>query len=332
MELVPNKEVDNICNDAEKSVRKHLASWKEELGKRREWDQVTVKFTDESDVAANVIRYSSGLSQIYIGRPFVKRTIRLVHDCWSQFVQSKTNDCKWVCRKISEYAVLIIYYHEFSHIVRGHLYELASRSITPTAKFCWSESSFEPPKNCIRICRWMERDADVIAADLFTMFTLLEMFRDVEISIRQRYASLCLAAAATVFIQLEQFCRTQVNAVVIHDAPHLRWLTYIEAMGGSLARELKLKDDDLFGAVSIVFKEIVKITDQQKLPAPLWGIADLGQFRKTTLKHTGLIKRYMINEDKYLGDRSSFLPDVGIGEVDSAQSIDLAIRRLKGRS
>ena len=325
---VPSK-FSNICASIESEVRDHLESWKAPFGERRQWDSITIKFVDDPDVSATVDRFSNDVHEIKIGRELIRSIVGLVERSWGTGKGVSEENKSWKVATLSKYSVLLVYYHEFAHVVRGHLFELASRTKKVSARFSWDETRSTALKGNIRRCRWMERDADVIGADYFAMYTVLPYWKEKDLEARKTMARFCLTSAAAICVQIELDRRKQKTQSTIHDAPYLRWLTYVEALGGALVRELELDDEDLFSMVGAILEELQAVAKQQKLPPDLWALADLDRFKTENRRHRRIVDSYLRYQEKYLENRSSFLPDVGPQFATTEKAVTSTISKLE---
>lgn len=318
------------CAVIESYVQSHLESWIGAEENRRQWDLIRLRFVNDPKVAAIIYRLPSGRHEIMIGRNFVCSLLELVEKCWGKFGDLSDDNQRWKVEAIAKYSVLLVYYHEFAHVIRGHHYELARKTKQTSSQFCFGETSGRPAKGCVYLTRWMERDADIVGADFFAMMTALPHWLDKPKRERKTLARLFLTAAAAVCVQIESWRRDLKCAYPIHDAPYLRWLTFIEALGASLVRELELDDEDLLEIIAAILTELQTLPEWTKLPPDLWALQDMQKFRNETRRHTRILDSYQRFQEKYLINRSSFLPDVGSEYASNTQeAIDRTVSNLR---
>lgn len=296
----------------EEDLRAHLASWID-AGANREWDRITLEITDDPEVYAQVRRFRVGFSEIVVGRGLLKSLQAISRRHWKTWKGSREART-WGESFVATLAARIVLYHELAHVMRGHLYELDRRSGGRSASFCWGEGSSEAPRGCARLARWMERDADIVGADLFAMFTALKTWRKRPKRDRRSFLRLCMLAATLTLLELERVTRMRARSRV-HDLPFQRFLTYFEALGGALLRELRLEEEDLLGEMRPILESVVELAPVVKVDRALWGLRDPKRFSRVSELHSRMLDRYSQSEDRHLSRRSSFLPDVGPGRA-----------------
>lgn len=315
--------------EIERDLQDLLAAWVDpEAG--RQWDLITLAFVDDPRTIASAHRFKQGMSQIRIGRRLVESVLDLSAAAWADW-RGGEDIRQWSANHLAKLVMRFVFYHEFAHINRGHLYELARRSGEANARFAWAETDTIIPRGCVRIARWMERDADIIGSDFFAMFTVLGPWRKRPVSMRRTYLMLCLSAGALATLQLERFRQEHGGDDSVHDKPYTRWLTLTQAMGGSLARELRLSEEDVIQATGSALYMLADLATQLGLPPELWALHNMKQFRTCSLAHDRTMRRHGGAVERYLQDRSSFLPDVGMSTTDIGQQVSSKRRRL-GRS
>lgn len=306
------KQVERIRTAVETDVQSHLATWKSS-NSDLEWDKIVVQFVDEHDVVARAFRYPTGMTFIQIGRPFVRDLVS-IHLSWckrSGLSNRIEGNAESLAKFLTQASIGVVYYHEMAHVVRGHLYEMARLTGGLSADFCWDETNDPPTRGKIRLRKWLERDADIQGADFFAIFNSLKHWRGADQDSRRMLARLCLAGAGVVLMHSGGFENAEIRQAGGHDEPFLRWLRYIDALGGALYRELRMSEKPFFTAVRSALMDLADVAAHEGVPAGLWGIEDLAGFKRVLNRHIRLVSRCQTRMEELLDGRYSFLPSVG---------------------